>query len=86
MGLLTGLLTLPLAPLRGTVWIAELLLEEAERELDPERYVRSSLQALRVEYELGELSREDYDEAEDALLAMLHDEQAPTNEHDEEVI
>ncbi|TML00893.1 MAG: gas vesicle protein, partial [Actinobacteria bacterium] len=28
MGLLTGLLTLPLAPVRGTMWVAERLLEE----------------------------------------------------------
>jgi len=34
MGLITGLLTLPLAPVRGTMWIAERLIEEAERELD----------------------------------------------------
>src|SRR5207247_11186785 len=33
MGLFTGLLTLPLAPVRGTVWIAEQLAAEAEREL-----------------------------------------------------
>ena len=32
MGLFTGLLTLPLAPVRGTVWIAEQLAAEAERE------------------------------------------------------
>ena len=31
-----GLLTLPLAPVRGTIWVAERLLEEAERQLsDP---------------------------------------------------
>ena len=34
MGLFVGLLTLPLAPIRGTVWIAEKLAEEAARELD----------------------------------------------------
>ena len=27
MGLITGLLTLPLAPVRGTMWIAERILE-----------------------------------------------------------
>ena len=37
MGLITGLLTLPLAPVRGTAWIAERLLEQAERELYDER-------------------------------------------------
>ncbi|WP_418605923.1 gas vesicle protein GvpG [Georgenia sp. SUBG003] len=32
MGLLSGLLTLPLAPVRGTVWVAQQVLDEAERE------------------------------------------------------
>ena len=27
MGLITGLLTLPLAPVRGTVWLAERILD-----------------------------------------------------------
>ena len=34
MGLIMGLLTLPLAPVRGTVWLAERIQEQAERELD----------------------------------------------------
>jgi len=31
VGLITGLLTLPLAPVRGTVWLAERIQEQAER-------------------------------------------------------
>ena len=34
MGLFTGLLTLPLAPVRGTMWVAEQLMAEAERRLE----------------------------------------------------
>ena len=36
MGLFTGLLTLPLAPVRSTVWVAEELADEAERQLRDE--------------------------------------------------
>ena len=36
MGLIMGLLTLPLAPVRGTVWIAERLEEQALEELNDE--------------------------------------------------
>ncbi len=71
MGLLTGLLTLPLAPVRGTVWIAERLLEEAERELGDENAVHRRLAELEVRHELGEISDEELAEAEDALLAQL---------------
>lgn len=34
VGLLTGLLLLPLAPVRGTIWVAETLAEEAARRSD----------------------------------------------------
>ena len=43
MGLFTGLLLLPLAPLRGTIWVAERLAEYAERELNDEQTVRRLL-------------------------------------------
>jgi Gas vesicle protein G len=71
VGLLTGLLTLPLAPVRGTVWIAERLIEEAELELGDETAVRRRLAELEVRHELGEISDEELAEAEDALLAQL---------------
>src|SRR5881275_1276931 len=45
MGLISGLLTLPLAPVRGTIWIAEQLLEQAERELGDETTIRRELAA-----------------------------------------
>lgn len=71
MGLLTGLLTLPLAPVRGTVWIAERLVEEAERELGDENAIRRQLTELEVRYEHGDLSDEELAQAEDALLSRL---------------
>jgi gas vesicle protein GvpG len=71
VGLLTGLLTLPLAPVRGTVWIAERLMEEAERELGDEAAVRRRLAELELRHELGEITDEELAEAEDALLAEL---------------
>ena len=40
MGLITGLLTLPLAPVRGTVWLAERILEQAESEFYDERAIQ----------------------------------------------
>ena len=69
MGLITGLLTLPLAPVRGTAWIAEKLLEQAELELDPDERLRRRLESLRVAFELGEITEADYEQAEQELLA-----------------
>jgi Gas vesicle protein G len=76
MGLLTGLLTLPLAPVRGTVWIAERIAEEAERQLDEEPAIRRALDELQVSYELGELGDEEFERQEDELLQRLIDVRA----------
>jgi hypothetical protein len=71
MGLLTGLLLLPLAPLRGTIWIAEKLAEYAESELNDEQAIRRLLLEAEAALESGELSEAEYDEIEDELLDRL---------------
>lgn len=71
MGLLTGLLTLPLAPLRGTLWVAEQLAEQAARELGDESTLRRRLAEAERDYELGLLAREEYEAIEDDLLDRL---------------
>jgi hypothetical protein len=71
VGLLTGLLTLPLAPVRGTIWIAEQLAAEAERQLDDETSVRRLLAAAERDFELGLMSEEEFEAVEDSLLDRL---------------
>jgi hypothetical protein len=77
MGLFTGLLTLPLAPVRGTMWVAEKLYEAAEQEADPDVQFRAQLETLQVSYELGELTDEDYEQAEQQLVAQFEALQPP---------
>ena len=71
MGLITGLLTLPLAPVRGTVWLAERIQEQAERELYDESAIRHGLLELDSMRESGHYSEAELDEAENALLERL---------------
>lgn len=71
MGLITGLLTLPLAPVRGTVWLAERIQEQAETEFYDESAITESLLALEALRETGELDEAELAEAEDALLERL---------------
>ena len=71
MGIFTGLLLLPLAPLRGTIWIAERLAEYAERELDDEGTVRRLLAEAEIDLERGELTEEEFAHIEDELLERL---------------
>jgi hypothetical protein len=71
MGLISGLLTLPLAPVRGTVWVAERIAEQAENELYDETAIRAGLLELEEARESGELDEAEIDEAENALLERL---------------
>lgn len=71
MGLFLGLLTLPLAPARGVVWVAEQLRREALRQLTDPATVRQALQDTHERWLAGELSDEQRAAEEDALLARL---------------
>jgi gas vesicle protein GvpG len=71
MGLLSGILLLPLAPVRGTIWVAEKLADQAAREQDDEVVVRRLLVEAEFALERGELTLEQYEEAEDTLLDRL---------------
>lgn len=71
MGLITGILGLPLAPVRGTVAIAEQVLRAAEDEYyDPAR-IRAEIEAVDRLRDSGELSEEDAVAREDALVERL---------------
>jgi predicted phosphoribosyltransferase len=76
MGFLTGLLLLPLAPVRGTIWVAEQLAAQAERELDQEVVVRRLLLEAERALEAGEISDGEYDAIEDELLDRLDEARA----------
>ena len=71
MGLITGLLTLPLAPVRGTVWLAERIQEQAELELYDESAIRTGLMELEEAREAGSMAPEEIDAAENDLLERL---------------
>jgi hypothetical protein len=71
MGLISGLLTLPLAPVRGTVLVARALEREALREVADERALQLQLVALEAERDRGELSDDELESAQDELLEQL---------------
>lgn len=71
MGLISGLLTLPLAPVRGTVWLAERIQEQAEGELYDEDVIRAQLMEIEAAREAGEIGEEEATQAEDQLLERL---------------
>ncbi|MEV6564720.1 gas vesicle protein GvpG [Streptomyces kronopolitis] len=71
MGLLTNILTLPLAPVRGTVWVLDQVLLTAEREYyDPEP-VQQELRRLEQQLLDESITPEEFDRREDELLDRL---------------
>jgi len=80
MGLITGLLGLPLAPLRGTVAVAEQVLKQAEEEYyDPTR-IRAQLEEVDRQREAGTLSDEEATAWEDELIERLMEGRARPRE------
>lgn len=71
MGLFTGLLTLPLAPVRGVVWVAEQLEREAYRQWSDPASIRVQLAEIEAAFEAGGLTRAERDAAQDELVARL---------------
>jgi hypothetical protein len=71
MGLISGLLTLPLAPVRGTVWLAERIQEQAEEELYDESAIRAGLLEIEAARQAGNMDEQELADAEDALIERL---------------
>jgi hypothetical protein len=70
VGLITGLLTLPLAPVRGVAWIAEVVAEEADRQLADAAAPERALAELEAALAAGDIGEEEFE----ALRADLMDE------------
>ena len=71
MGLFTGLITLPLAPVRGVAWIAEQVMEELERELYDEDSIRREMLQLELDFDDGLIDEEERQAREEVLLERL---------------
>ncbi|WP_067803469.1 gas vesicle protein GvpG [Actinomadura formosensis] len=76
MGLFTGLVTLPLAPVRGVMWLAETLTEQAEAQLyDPGR-IAAEMQQVADETAAGEITEEEAAAREEELIHRLNEGRA----------
>ena len=71
MGLISGLLKLPLAPVTGTVWVAEQVQAAAEAEYYDESAIQAQLREIDEARMAGTIEDDEADAAEDALLQRL---------------
>jgi hypothetical protein len=76
MGLVSGLLLLPLAPVRGVCWISTVMQDAAVSELYDPGVLRSRLAALHRACDRGEIDEERFEAEEERLLDLL-DRAAP---------
>ena len=73
MGFVFDLLTSPvLGPIRGVHWLATKVAEAAESEVLDESKVRGGLLELQMRLDIGEITEEEYDEQERALVERLN--------------
>jgi Gas vesicle protein G len=77
MGLITGLLTLPLAPVRGVAWIAEQVKEEAERQMMDPAALQEALADVADRREAGLIDDAEADRLEDELIERLLGSEQP---------
>jgi len=71
VGLITGILTLPLAPVRGTIWIADQVRQQAEEDYYDPGAIRAALDEVDRRRQTGELSEDEATAQEDALVERL---------------
>ena len=71
MGLFTGLLTLPVALVRGVVWLSERVLDQATAEAESPAGIYDRLAEIDEARAAGEISAEESEAAEAELVARL---------------
>ncbi|MGX1273304.1 gas vesicle protein GvpG [Streptomyces phaeoluteigriseus] len=71
MGLISEVLLLPFAPVRGSSWVIQQVVQEAERIYYDPATVRVELSRLEERLEAGEITEEEFDRMEDELLDRL---------------
>ena len=71
MGLFGALVGLPVLPLRGVVRLAELLEDEAQRQLSDPAAIRAQLGALDAALAAGEITQAEHERLQDQLVARL---------------
>ena len=71
-----------LAPLKGVMWMGQKLGDMAQKELSDKGRIKEELMRLQLQFELDEISQQEYDRKEKELLDRLD---AITNSEEKEI-
>jgi hypothetical protein len=77
MGLLSTLLTLPFAPVKGVIAIAEIVRDEVDAQLHSPVTIQRELEEVERARAAGEMSEEEVAQAEQQILSRLIEPPAP---------
>lgn len=84
MGLLSGTLLLPLAPVRGVIRLAEVIQRQVEQELHNPARTRQQLEELEEARERGEISADEEKQVQKQILQARVKPRAPRTPRQEE--
>ncbi|WP_280250767.1 gas vesicle protein GvpG [Nocardia abscessus] len=76
MGLLSTILTLPVAPVRGVIWLGELIQDQVEQKMHDPAVMRRELEEIDAAAAAGQLSEEERKQAQQAVLDRMTGRQA----------
>ncbi|QHE67026.1 gas vesicle protein GvpG [Rhodococcus sp. WAY2] len=71
MGLLSFVFTLPLAPVRGVISLAEVIQRQVEQEMHNPATARRELEELEEARERGDITAEEEEQAQQAILDRM---------------
>lgn len=71
MGLISGLVTWPLAPVRAVTWIGEKVAAEAERQWSDPAVIQAQLLEIDEQVRAGSLTADEAADLEEALVERL---------------
>lgn len=78
MGLFSGILTLPLAPLRVVLWLGDVLREQVEYQLYDPKVIQRQLEEIEEARAAGRISEDEAARQEHELLSRLFQRSGPT--------
>ncbi|MFF3575064.1 gas vesicle protein GvpG [Nocardia jiangxiensis] len=71
MGLLSSILSLPLAPVRGVIWLGEVIQDQVEQQLHDPAALRGELEEIDRAAAAGHLSEEERKQAQQSVLDRM---------------
>lgn len=75
-GVVTSILSLPLAPVRGVIWLGELIQDQVDQKMHDPAIMRRELEEIDAAAAAGQLSEEERRQAQQAVLDRMTGRQA----------